>query len=184
MVTVDIRTRFSNQTVYRGTQSIFGERAHLEEVLHSVQRAKLPLKRKRAEAKMLKKLILARTQELNQITSDWDRKFNDARNPNTPPQVLLRLARSLSPDDYLMARVLTEHRAAPPEMLVMFASHPYASVRENVARHPNTPPNILQTMAEDSREPLWFLVACNPSTPDDLRERLQTRMQQLTAGRA
>lgn len=184
MVTADTRTRFSNKAVYRGSQLIFGERAHLQEVLNSVQRAKLPRKRKDLETRMLKKMILTRTQELNGITGEWDRKFNEARNPNTPPQVLLRLARSLSPDDYLMARVLTEHRGAPPELLVLFASHAYSSVRENVARHPNTPPQVLQTMAEDSREPLWFLVACNPSTPEDLRERLQSRMQQLTAGQA
>jgi hypothetical protein len=184
MVTADTRTRFSNNMVYRGSQLIFGERSHLQEVLNSVLRAKLSRKRKQAESKVLKKLILARTQELNGITPEWDRKFNEARNPNTPPQVLLRLARSLSQEDYLMARVLTEHRGAPAELLVLFASHPYSSVRENVARHPNTPTHVLQTMAEDSREPLWFLVACNPSTPEDLRERLQSRMQQLTAGQA
>lgn len=184
MTTPDVRTRFSNKTVYRGSQLIFGERAHLEDVLQSVQKAKLSAKRRQSETRILKKLIQSRTQELNRITPDWDRKFKEARNPNTPPQALLRLARSLSQDDYLLARVLTEHHEAPSEMLVLFATHPYAAVRENVARHPNTPPHVLHLMAEDAREPLWFLVACNPSTPQDLRERLQTRMQQMTAGEA
>lgn len=184
MATADTRTRFSARAVYRGSQLIFGERAHLEDVLNSVRKAKLPRKRKRAETRTLKKLIQARTKELNRITPDWDRKFKEARNPNTTSQALMRLAKALSQDDYLLARVLTEHREAPPEMLTLFASHPYASVRENVARHPNTPPHVLRTMAEDSREPLWFLVACNPSVPQDLRERLQTRMQQMTAGEA
>jgi hypothetical protein len=33
-------------------------------------------------------------------------------------------------------------------------------------------------MAELANEPLWFLVACNPSTPTDLRDRLRERMKQ------
>jgi hypothetical protein len=174
----DVRTKFTARKIHRGTQAIFGERQHLQEVWRSVQRAKLPPARKRAELKQLKKLIQVRTQELNRLSPAWDRKLKIARNPQTTSQELLRLAGSLSPHDYLLARVLTEHPQAPGELLEHLATHTYSAVRENAARHPHTPPAVLRRMAEEASEPLWFLVACNPSTPPDLRERLRARMQQ------
>lgn len=177
MLRKDLRKKFSAQKVFRGTQAILGERRHLVEVLHSVQKAKIPAGRKKAEKRTLEKLIKVRTKELNRINPGWDKKFRKAGNPKTTPKELLRLAVSLPKDDYLLARLLTEHANAPAELLLSFASHPYAAVRENVARHPNTPPEVLRKMTEDSNEPLWFLVACNPGTPQDLRERLRARMQ-------
>lgn len=131
-----------------------------------------------AEVSQLKHLIHVRTRELNAINPGWDKKFKQARDARTPAKTLLHISASLPDDDYLLARVLSEHAQAPAEMLARFASHPYAAVRENVARHPHTPPQVLAAMAEDASEPLWFLVACNPSTPADLRERLRARMQQ------
>ena len=184
MALVDIRKKFSLQKIYRGSQMIFGERQHLQEVLRSVLRARLPRARKQAEVKQLRKLIAVRTAELNRICLSWDRRFKKARDPRTTAQELLRLATALSRDDYLMARVLTEHPEAPGELLALFSSHPYAAVRENVARHPRAPAQVLRKLAEVSTEPLWFLVACNPSTPADLRERLRTRMQQMSPGPA
>jgi hypothetical protein len=156
---------------------IFGERAHLLEVLRSVRRARLPRSRRQAEVRQLQKLIAARTGELNRINPAWDRKFKTARRAETSSQQLLRLAASLSPDDYLLARVLSEHVEAPPELLQHLASHPYAAVRENVARHPRTPPETLRQMAAVEREPLWFLVACNPSCPPELRDKLRAQMR-------
>ncbi len=179
MAVADIRTKkFAARKVFRGTQLIFGERKHLLEVLHSIQSAKIPPARKQNEMRQLKKLITARTEDLNQITPAWDRKFKRAQNPKSAAQDLLRIASSLSAKDYLMARVLTEHAEAPPELLERMASHPYSAVRENVARHPRTPPEVLRKLAERTTEPLWFLVACNPSTPSDLRERLRARMRE------
>lgn len=180
---MDIRKKFTARKIYRGSQVIFGERHHLEEVLRSVRVAKLPRARKQAEIGQLTRLIRARTGELNRISPAWNRKFKKARDPETTSHELLRLATALSPDDYLLARVLTEHAEAPPELLEHLASHVYSAVRENVARHPHTPEAVLQRMADDPSEPLWFLVACNPSTPQDLRERLRARMQQTAASR-
>lgn len=174
----DIRTRFRVKKIHRGSQVVFGERAHLQEVLRSLQESNLPRARKLAETAQLRRMIDVRTQDLNRLSPAWDRKFQQARNPQTASGKLLRLAASLHADDYLLARVLTEHAEAPPEMLEQMASHPYAAVRENVARHPRTPVNVLLAMAEDAHEPLWFLVACNPSTPADLRDRLRKRMKQ------
>jgi len=184
MPSTDLRKRFAARKIYRGTQVILGERKHLEEVLRSVQKAGIPAARKRREVNQLKKLIAARTAELNQINPGWDRKFKKARDPKTAPRELLWLAITLPRDDYLLARVLTEHAEAPPELLEHLASHPYSAVRENVARHPHTPPQVLRRMAEDSHEPLWFLVACNPSTPQDLRERLRARMRDTAQGKS
>lgn len=180
----DQRTRkFAARKIFRGTQVIFGERKHLQEVLGSLRSAPIPKRRKRSEMGALRQLIAARTQELERIAPHWDRKFRRARNPRTPARELLRLAEKISPDDYLLARALTEHADAPPELLQRLANHPYSAVRENVARHPRTPAEVLRRMAADSREPLWFLVACNPSTPDDLRGQLKERMHRTAKKR-
>ena len=174
----DSRAKFKAKNIFRGSQVVFGERAHLQEVLRSVERAKLPHARKLAEVRQLKQLIKVRTEDLNRIMPAWDRQFLKARDPHTSSQELLRIASALHPDDYLLARALTEHAEASPELLEHLAAHPYSAVRENVARHPHTPATVLQAMAEDRHEPLWFLVACNPSTPPDLRDRLRERMKQ------
>ncbi len=179
MLHVDVRKKFVAKKVYRGSQVIYGERKHLQEVLDSVKHARLGRARKQAEARVLIQLIKARTEELNRISPGWDRKFKRARDAKTSSRELLRMADSLPPDDYLIARVLTEHGEAPAELLERMSSHPYPAVRENVARHPHTPPQVLRQLADDTTEPLWFLVACNPSTPPDLRERLRTRLQQM-----
>ncbi|MFB3922893.1 MAG: hypothetical protein ACE145_14305 [Terriglobia bacterium] len=175
----DTRKKFAVKKVHRGTQVIFGERQHLQEVLKSVQQARLPRARKQSETRQLKSLIRARTEEMNRINPAWDRKYRKALEPATGSRELLRLALSLPRDDYLLARALTEHAQAPPEVLERLAAHPYAAARENVARHPRTPVAVLRRMADDSSEPLWFLVACNPSTPDDLRESLRARLKPI-----
>ena len=179
MATSDSRTKkFAAAKVFRGTQAIFGERKHLLEVLRSVESARLAPSRKQSEIRALKKLIAARTEELNRITPGFDRKFKKAQNLESTAHDLERIASELAPEDYLMARVVTEHAQAPAELLERMAAHPYAAVRENVARHPRTPPEILRKLAEEASEPLWFLVACNPSTPADLREQLRARMRE------
>lgn len=181
MATVDTRARVVARRIFRGSQVIFGERQHLREVLRSVRSARLPRARKQAELRLFTKLIEARTRELNQINPGWDRKQKKARDAKTTSRELLRLAATLRPEDYLLARALTEHAEAPAELLELLVSHPYSSVRENVARHPRTPPEVLRRLAEVDDEPLWFLVACNPSTPSDLRERLRGRMRHIAA---
>ena len=182
MAVADARIKkFVALKAYRGTQVIFGERKHLQEVLRSIQAARLPRAQKLSEKRALSKLIAARTNELNRITPAWDKKFRKAQDPNSTAQDLLKLATTLSPDDYLTARVLTQHAEAPPDLLSKLARHPYAAVRENVARHPHTPAEVLRTLSEDEHEPLWFLVACNPSTPPDLRDRLRARMRSMAS---
>lgn len=177
----DLRKKFPKQKIYRGSQVVYGERQHLLDVMRTLAASKLPRARIKAESKMLARLIKARAEELNRINPSWDRKFKKARNSKTNSRELLRLGSSLPSSDYLLARALTEHPDAPAELLEHLVSHPYSSVRENVARHPNTPPGVLRKLADDPKEPLWFLVACNPSTPADLRERLRARIRQMAA---
>ncbi len=71
---LDIRKKFAVTKVHRGTQVIFGERQHLQEVLRSVEQARLPRARIQSEVRQLKALITTRTEELNRINSAWDRK--------------------------------------------------------------------------------------------------------------
>lgn len=181
MVNKDLRKKFSAPKAFRGTQAILGERRHLAEVVQSIQKAKIPAGRKKAEIRTLQKLIRIRTGELNRINPGWDKKFKKAGNPKTASKELSRLGAALPIDDYLLARLITEHANATAELLERFAAHPYPAVRENVARHPNTPPELLRKLAEEKSEPLWFLVACNPSAPQDLRDRLRKRMRQMPA---
>lgn len=173
----DIRTKFGVKKIHRGSQVVFGERAHLQEVLRSVEASALPRARKQMEVRQLERMIRARTADLNSLAPAWDRKFQQARDPRTPAARLLRIGSSLHADDYLLARVLSEHAEAPPQLLARLASHAYAAVRENVARHPHSPPEVLGAMAESTSEPLWFLVACNPSAPAGLRQQLRERMR-------
>jgi hypothetical protein len=180
MSTTDVRKRFVAKKIHRGSQVIFGERQKLSEVLQSVQKARrLPRERKSRETRQLKALIAARSGELDRINPHWDRKFQKGQDPNTTGPELLRLASPLPADDYLLARVLTDHRNAPAELLARLADHPYDAVRENVARHPQTPEDVLRRLAEKGDEALWILVACNPSTPADLREPLRARMREM-----
>ena len=173
----DTRKKFVANKVYRGSQMIFGERQHLREVLRSVQAAKLPRLRKQKETRQLQALIRTRTEELNRINPAWDRKYRQALDPQSTPRTLLKLVATLPESDFLLARALAEHPSAPADLLARLASHPYAAARENVARHPQTSAETLRRLAEESNEPLWFLVACNPSTPPDLRDRLRAKMR-------
>ena len=109
----DTRAKFRIRKIHRGSQVVFGERAHLQEVLRSVQHAQLPRTRKLVEIRQLKRMIVARTQDLNRFSPAWDRKFQQARDPQTTCRKLLRIGSALHADDYLLARVLTEHAEAP-----------------------------------------------------------------------
>jgi hypothetical protein len=62
-------------------------------------------------------------------------------------------------------------------VLARLARHPYGAVRENVARHPNTPVATLRALCRDPRQPLWYLVAFNPSAPEKLRAELRQRIK-------
>ncbi len=161
----------------RTTQLILGERQSLQDVLRLLRSSRLPADRRRLEEKLLRQLIQLRTAELNYINPDWDRKVRLASRRQTSAQAVRRLAQRLPPEDFYLARLLSEHPHVSPAVLARFARHPYAAVRENVARHPRTPVSTLRTLARGTRDPLWYLVAFNPSAPEKLRQRLRDRMR-------
>jgi hypothetical protein len=79
-------------------------------------------------------------------------------------------------DDWLLVRTIAENPNTPSEVLARLASHPYDAVRENIARHPRAAAETLEELASDSESELWLLVACNESAPTELRDRLRARV--------
>jgi hypothetical protein len=161
----------------RTTQIIFGERQSLANAFRLVQSCRMDPKRRRLEESLLRQQIRLRTIELNSIHPDWDRRVALATRRRTPASDLRRLARALPPADYYLARLLSDHPNTPPDVLARLARHPYRAARENVARHPRTPLATLRALCRDRREPLWYLVAFNPSIPPKLREQLRARLK-------
>ncbi|MFQ5696053.1 MAG: hypothetical protein ACE5HB_08695 [Terriglobia bacterium] len=169
--------RVGGSGLRRTSQIVYGERQSLDQVLRLLRRTRMPPDRRRIEEHLLRELIRLRTHELRRINPDWERQIRLASNRRTSAATLRRVARRLAPDDYYLARLVSDHANAPADVLKKLSRHAYSSVRENVARHPRTPVATLRALARDRREPLWYLVAFNPSTPTTLREQLRARMQ-------
>lgn len=161
----------------RTTQIIFGERQSLQNALRLLRSTRLPAPRRRLEEGLLRRLIQLRTLELERINPGWDRKVRRAASRRTTGAQLRRLAESAPREDYYLLRLISDHPNTPPALLARLARHSYRAVRENVARHPRTPVRTLRALSRDRREPLWYLVAFNPSAPDELRQRLRTRIR-------
>ncbi len=165
----------------RTTQIIYGERQHLRRVLDSIQKFVLKTDQLDREKNILQELIEARTRELNTINGDFDHKLELARSPQATSNQLAQLAETAPADDYLLMRTIAEHPNTPAAVLERLSEHPYDAVQENVARHPNAAGETLERLASDPQRPLWFLVACNVSAPEKLRERLKRRMNVAAA---
>lgn len=165
--------------VMRTTQIIFGERQHLLRVLDSLERTKTSEDRLDQERRVLEELIHARTVELNDINSTWDQKVAVVLSANTQPEALDLLAREAPKEDYYLLRLISEHPKASSRTLGRLAQHRYAAIRENVSRHPNTDPSTLRKLSQDRTQPLWYLVAFNPSAPAALRTQLQAKLRKL-----
>src|SRR6266849_4079536 len=93
--------------------------------------------------------------------------------------MLDKLEREAPQTDYYLLRLISEHPKVTSKTLARLAKHPYAAIRENVARHPNADPTTLAWLAKDRSQPLWYLVAFNPKTPSTLRRKLQERLRKL-----
>ena len=89
------------------------------------------------------------------------------------------MARQAPPEDFYLLRLISEHPKTSSKTLARLAKHPYAAIRENVARHPNADAATLSRLCKDRSQPLWYLVAFNRNTPPALREKLQARMKKL-----
>jgi len=163
----------------RTTQIVFGERQHLLRVLDSLETTQVPQVLLDHERRVLEELIHARTKELDHINSSWDEKVGLVLNAESKAEMLDKLAREAPESDYYLLRLISEHPKVTSKTLSKLAKHPYAAIRENVARHPNADPITLASLSRDRSQPLWYLVAFNPNTPAVLRRRLQDRLRKL-----
>ena len=163
----------------RTTQIVFGERQHLLRVLDSLESTELPNGRLKSERRVLEELIHARTKELNEINSSWDEKVGLVLSADAKADMLDKLARQAPKSDYYLLRLISEHPKVSSRTLSRLARHPYAAIRENVARHPNADAPTLAWLSRDRSQPLWYLVAFNPNTPATLRRKLQERLRKL-----
>jgi hypothetical protein len=163
----------------RTTQIIFGERQHLLRVLDSLERTNIPDDRLALERHALEELIHARTVELNRINQGWDQKIGQVLSADARPEILERLTAEAPKEDYYLLRLISEHPRVSAKTLGRLARHPYAAIRENVARHPNADAVTLRRLCHDRSQPLWYLVAFNPNTPPGLKKKLQERMRKL-----
>lgn len=162
----------------RTSQIVFGERQYLLRVLDSIERTHLAAMQRHQEQQLLERLIHARTRELNRMNPDWDQRISTVLRPDVTREELGRLAAEAPTEDYFLLRLISEHPRTGSTTLAFLAGHPYAAVRENVARHPNADAKTLTRLSRDRSRPLWFLVASNPSAPAALRKRLKRQMKQ------
>ena len=173
-----VRTTMKGRAV-RASQIVFGERQHLLRVLDSVERSSLPHARLEQERRVIEQLIHARTQELNRINSGWDEKVGTVLSAEVKPEVLDQLSKQAPKEDFYMLRLISEHPKVSSKTLARLSHHPYAAIRENIARHPNADADTLKRLSRDRTQPLWYLVAFNPNAPEALRRKLQERMRRL-----
>ncbi len=163
----------------RTTQIVFGERQHLLRVLDSLETTQVPQVRLNQERRVIEELIHERTKELNHINSSWDEKVGLVLNADSKAEMLDKLVREAPESAYYLLRLISEHPKVPSKTLARLAKHPYAAIRENVARHPNADATTLAWLSRDRSQPLWYLVAFNPNTPAALRRKLQERLRKL-----
>lgn len=163
----------------RTTQIVFGERQHLLRVLDSLESTDLAPARQQQEKRVLEELIHARTHELNHINTAWDEKVGLVLSADAKPEMLEKLSQQAPESDYYLLRLISEHPKVSSKTLGRLAKHPYAAIRENVARHPNADAETLSWLSRDRSQPLWYLVAFNPNTPAVLRRKLQERLRKL-----
>jgi hypothetical protein len=163
----------------RTTQIVFGERQHLLRVLDSLETTQVPQARMDRERSVIEELIHERTKELNHINSSWDEKVGVVLNSDSKAEMLEKLSHDAPETDYYLLRLISEHPRVSSKTLNRLAKHPYAAIRENVARHPNADAATLTQLSKDRSQPLWYLVAFNPNTPGDLRRKLQDRLRKL-----
>lgn len=173
-----VRNQGKGKTV-RTSQIVFGERQHLLRVLDSVEHSALPAPRLDQEQRVIEQLIHARTLELNRINPGWDEKVGAVLSAEVKPDVLDQLSRQAPEEDYYLLRLISEHPKVTAKTLGRLSHHPYSAIRENIARHPNSDASTLSRLSRDRSQPLWYLVAFNPSAPPVLRKKLQERMRRL-----
>lgn len=98
-----------------------------------------------------------------------DEKINLAKNKNTSPEILEKLAED---GDVNVRYEVTRNPKAPVNILIKLAEDKDKLVIYAVAENPNTPAEVLKKLAEDRD---WFIrweVASNPNTPVEALRKL------------
>ena len=167
------------KAVKRTSQIIYGERQHLLAVVNSLEKFQRDPAKTKKEKTELEAMIAERTAELNRFHPKWDEHVQRARDRKLSADQLAEMARQASADDYLLLRNIAENPNTPSSVLALLARHSHDAVKENVARHPNADAKTLKMLAEDATRPLWLLVACNASAPEELRAGLRRRMERM-----
>ena len=164
----------------RTSQIVFGERQYLLRVLDSIERTQISAQQRSQEQRLLERMIYARTLELERLSPNWDAQIHTVLHPGVTPEELDQLARNAPKEDYFLLRLISEHPRTSSATLAALSHHPYAAIRENVARHPNADAKTLTELSRDRSQSLWFLVATNPSAPAPLRRRLEKQMKKMS----
>src|SRR5215470_14643820 len=92
-----------------------------------------------------------------------------AGNPNTPKEVLAKLANDTLEN---IRRRVAENPRTPITALVQMARDPSVEVRLSVAENANTPAEVLEQLAQDDDLDVRYGVAENPHIPAEILIRL------------
>ena len=109
----------------------------------------------------------------------WDEKIGLVLSADAKPEMLEKLVKQAPEEDFYLLRLISEHPRSNAKTLQRLGRHPYAAIRENVARHPNADATTLTYLSKDRSQPLWYLVAFNPNTPSTLQRRLRDRLKRF-----
>jgi hypothetical protein len=92
-------------------------------------------------------------------------------NPACPPEALIWLSRH---KDSQVRLDTSQHTQCPPEALTYLAGpQESAATRARVARHPNTPPEVLRALLSDPAKSVSVAAAENPNLPPASRAMWQ-----------
>ena len=104
----------------------------------------------------------ASSDQLDVTTRTLHVRYIVAGNPNTPKEVLAKLATDTLES---IRRRVAENPRTPVQSLIQMAQDPSVEVRLSVAENPNTPPEVLEQLAQDDDVDVRYGVAENPHIP-------------------
>lgn len=110
--------------------------------------------------------------EGREFAQDPAYRWNVARNPSTPADILAELANDEDDD---VRGAVAENPNTPADILAELANDEEVYVRYIVAANPNTPADTLAELAADKDDEIWNVrtrVAKNPSTPANVLRQL------------
>lgn len=123
----------------------------------------------------------ARDRSLEVTTRSLHVRYIVAGNPNTPKEVLAKLASDVLEN---VRRRVADNPRTPVGALMQLAHDPSIDVRLSVAENPNTPPAVLEQLAADDCVDVRYGVAENPHIPEEFLRTLAEDSNPYVACRA